>query len=154
MKLDKVIALIFMVISIVYGYSAYTFKLLPFELNMPFLPNTMPLAISVLGIIISLVILISRSDNDDDNDEGMSIKNLKHYKIGQAGAILVAMVIYALMLHSVGFILSTILFLFVSSWILGERKIITMAMTSVLGTVPIWYLVQEVLGIYLKPLPW
>lgn len=153
MKLDKVIALIFMVISMVYGYTAYNFHLLPFEKNMPFLPNTMPIAISILGILISCVILLSNSDIDDD-DGGMNLKRLKYYKTGQAGAILAAMVIYAFILHGIGFIPSTILFLFGSSWILGERKIVTMATAAVLGTVPIWYLVQEVLGIYLKPLPW
>ena len=114
----------------------------------------MPMAISVLGILISLVILLSRSDMDDDEGEGMSLKRLKYYKTGQAGAILAAMVIYALILRGVGFIPSTILFIFGSSWILGERKIVTMAIAAVLGTVPIWYLVQEVLSIYLKPLPW
>lgn len=154
MNLDKVIALIFMVISIVYGYTAYNFKLLPFEMNMPFLPNTMPMAMSVLGILISLVILLSKSDMDDDEGEGMSLKRLKYYKTGQAGSILAAMVVYALILRGVGFIPSTILFLFGSSWILGERKFFKMAMVAVIGTVPIWYLVQEVLGIYLKPLPW
>lgn len=154
MKLDKVIALVFMVISIIYGYTAYNFHLLPFEKNMPFLPNTMPMAISVLGILISFVILLSKSDMDDDDGEGMSLKRLKYYKTGQAGSILAAMVIYAFILHGVGFIPSTILFIFGSSWILGERKIVTMAIAAVLGTVPIWYLVQEVLGIYLKPLPW
>lgn len=153
MNLDKLIALIFMVISIIYGYGAYNFPLLPFERNMPFLPNTMPMALSVLGVLISIVILLSKSELDDDSS-GMSIKNLKYYKTGQAAAILTAMVVYALCLRTVGFIPATILFLFISSWILGERKIVKMTIASVLGTVPIWYLVQEVLGIFLKPLPW
>lgn len=154
MNLDKVIALVFMGISVVYGYTAYNFKLLPFERNMPFLPNTMPMALSILGVLIALVILLSKSELDNDTGEGMSLKNLKYYKTGQAAAILCVMVAYALMLRTLGFIPSTILFLFGSSWILGERKILTMAIASVLGTVPIWYLVQEVLGIYLRPLPW
>lgn len=154
MNLDKLIALVFMVISIIYGYSAYNFQLLPFERSMPFLPNTMPMAISVLGVLISLIILISKSDMDDDDGSGMSLKNLKYYKTGQASGILISMVVYALILRNVGFIPSTILFLFISSWILGERKIFKMTIAAVLGTVPIWYLVQEVLGIYLKPLPW
>lgn len=154
MNLDKVIALIFMVISVIYGYTAYTYPLLPFERHMAFLPNTQPMVLAVLGILISIVILISKSDMDDDDGSGMSVKNLKYYKTGQAGAILGAMVVYALMLHGLGFIPSTIVFLFGSSWILGERKILKMSIASVLGTVPIWYLVQEVLGIYLKPLPW
>lgn len=154
MYLDKLIALIFMVISAIYGYSAYNFPLLPFERNMPFLPNTMPLALSALGVLISLVILFSKSDLEDDDGSGMSIKNLKYYKTGQASAILLTMVIYALILRSVGFIPATILFLFISSWILGERKIVKMSIAAILGTVPIWYIVQEVLGIFLKPLPW
>jgi putative tricarboxylic transport membrane protein len=154
MQLDKLIALIFMVISVIYGYTAYNFPLLPFERNMPFLPNTMPMALSVLGVLISLIILFSKSELSEDNDSEMSIKNLRYYKTGQASAILGAMVIYALALRTLGFIPSTILFLFISSWILGERKIFKMIIVAILGTVPIWYVVQEVLGIFLKPLPW
>ena len=77
MNLDNVIALIFMGISVVYGYTAYNFKLLPFERSMPFLPNTMPMALSVLGVLISLVILLSKSELDNDTGEGMSLKNIK-----------------------------------------------------------------------------
>lgn len=155
MTLDKIIALIFMAISIVYGYTAYNFPLLPFERNMPFLPNTMPIALSAFGVLISFIILIGRSDmHDDDGTGGMNIKKLKEYKTGQASAILGAMIIYALIIRNVGFIPSTILFLFISSWILGERRYVQMTIAAVLGTVPIWYIVQEVLGIFLRPLPW
>ena len=61
MTLDKCIAVLFLTVSIIYGYASYTYPLLPFERNMVFLPNTMPLALSVLGILISSIIIISKS---------------------------------------------------------------------------------------------
>ena len=52
MALDKWIAVFFLVVCVIYGYAAYTYPLLPFELNMTFLPNTLPMVLSVLGVPI------------------------------------------------------------------------------------------------------
>ena len=59
MALDKWIAVVFLVICVIYGYSAYTYPLLPFERNMTFLPNTMPMVLSVLGVSLALLILLA-----------------------------------------------------------------------------------------------
>jgi putative tricarboxylic transport membrane protein len=44
-------------------------------------------------------------------------------------------------------------FLAGGSFILGERKFLIMMLVSVLATGCVWYLVQEVLGIFLRPFP-
>ena len=59
MALDRWIAVFFLTISIVYGYAAFNYELLPFERNMAFLPNTMPMALSVVGALLSLVLLLA-----------------------------------------------------------------------------------------------
>jgi putative tricarboxylic transport membrane protein len=64
------------------------------------------------------------------------------------------MVLYALALRPVGFIASTTLFLAGTGWILGERKLHVMVPVALLGAGAIWFLVQEALGIFLRPLPW
>jgi putative tricarboxylic transport membrane protein len=78
---------------------------------------------------------------------------LTDYKLGQAIALLGLMVAYALLLRPAGFLFSTFGFLFIGSFILGERKFIVMALTSAIAAGVVWYLVDRVLGIFLSPLP-
>jgi putative tricarboxylic transport membrane protein len=49
---------------------------------------------------------------------------------------------------------STVLFLAGGSFILGERRYLIMIPIAVTGAFGIWYLVQEMLGIFLRPWPW
>jgi putative tricarboxylic transport membrane protein len=57
------------------------------------------------------------------------------------------------MLRPAGFLIATTVFLMAGSAVLGERKWLSMLMVSVLATGFVWYLVQEVLGIFLRPFP-
>jgi putative tricarboxylic transport membrane protein len=57
------------------------------------------------------------------------------------------------MLRPAGFLLSTTVFLFAGSAVLGERKWLRMLLVAGLATGCVWYLVQEVLGIFLRPFP-
>lgn len=157
MALDKIIAVLFLVIAIIYGYASYTYPLLPFELNMVFLPNTMPMVLSVLGIVLSLIIILSPTKTGDASGDSLGdidISRWRDYKTGQAIGLIAAMLVYALALRPVGFIAATTLFLFGTGWMLGERKPHIMILTSLIGAGFIWYLVQETLGIFLRPLPW
>jgi putative tricarboxylic transport membrane protein len=63
------------------------------------------------------------------------------------------MVLYALCLRPVGFLVSTSAFLIMGSFLLGERKWHIMIPVAFVATGSVWYLVQEVLGIFLRPLP-
>lgn len=156
LTLDKWIAVIFLVIAIVYGWSAFNYPLLPFERNMVFLPNTMPMALSVIAIILCLaVILTPKSMTEPDTPStDIDLSRLQDYKLGQALALIVAMVIYALALRPVGFLGATTLFLIGTGWILGERNLKIMIPVAMAGTGVVWFLVQQALGIFLRPLPW
>ena len=157
MALDKWIAVVFLLISILYGYSAYTYPLLPFERNMIFLPNTMPMVLSVLGIFFTLLILLAPSPKPDAEGDALGNINLRkwrEYKVGQALGLIILMTLYALTLRPVGFIAATTLFLVGAGWTLGERKLMTMIGVALTGALCIWYLVHETLGIFLRPLPW
>ena len=157
MALDKWIAIVFLVICTVYGYSAYNYPLLPFERNMVFLPNTMPMVLSVLGVLFALLILLAPSPKADAEGDALGNINLKmwrEYKVGQALGLIALMIVYALALRPIGFIAATTLFLVGAGWTLGERKLVTMICVALVGALCIWYLVQEALGIFLRPLPW
>lgn len=155
MALDRWIALIFLVISLIYGYAAFHYPLLPFERGMAFLPNTQPMALSVLGVVVALVILFSRKAPTDDEDLGsIDLDEVRQFKIGQTLGLVVAMILYALLLRPIGFIAATSLFIAGCSIALGERKFHVLIPIAVVTAVVIWYLVQETLGIYMRPWPW
>jgi putative tricarboxylic transport membrane protein len=95
---------------------------------------------------------MERSDiNVKEGD--INYRNLGQYKIGQAFLLLSFMVAYALFLRPMGFLASTTAFLVFSGALLGERKLLRLFLISGVSTGVIWYLVQEVLGIFLRPFP-
>ena len=73
--------------------------------------------------------------------------------IGQAIALLLLMVAYALLLRPAGFLLATVGFLTIGAVILGERKFYILIPVAAVATGIVWYLVQVVLGIFLRPFP-
>ncbi len=159
MTLEKSIALLFLVLCIVYGYTAFVTmedSLLPFELNMSFLPNTMPKVLSVTGAIVALVIIIgpSAAGGSGSGTGGLKYAQLEPFHIAQALGILAAMAAYALLLRPLGFIGSTTLFLTGTGLLLGERKLHFLLPIALVAAFLIWYLVEQLLDIVLKPWPW
>ncbi len=159
MSLERAIAGIFLLLCLIYGYTAFVSMeagLLPFERNMTFLPNTMPKWLSILGAIVALVVIIQsdpKLDTKIDESE-IDYRNLRQYKLTQALILLGLMVAYALLLRPIGFLAATMLFLAGGSVILGERNFKMLIPIAVFTAFTIWYLVQEILGIFLRPWPW
>ncbi|MFL2684255.1 MAG: tripartite tricarboxylate transporter TctB family protein [Rhodobacteraceae bacterium] len=155
MSLDRWIALILLGFCVVYGYTAWftmDATLAPFMKRNPIWPSTFPKILSILGILLSSIILLGFERNVS-NTTGIDYRRLHEYKLGQAVLLLLLMVLYALLLRPVGFIFSTSLFLIFGSVILGERKWFLMLPIAIISTLFVWYLVQVVLGIYMRPLP-
>jgi len=159
MALDRWIALIFVTFCSIYGYAAFFTMdqlLPPFMQRNPVWPSTFPKVLSVLGIIVGMIVLLGvekAEDNGEPSATEINYRRLGDYKIGQALMLLGLMVLYALMLRPAGFLISTTTFLVVGSAILGERKLHIMIPVGALATGFVWYLVQEVLGIFLRPFP-
>ena len=154
MALDRWIALLFLIVSIAYGYAAFEYPLLPFERNMPFLPNTMPKALAVIAALISLFIMLSPRPRGADDELGkLSMETVRGFKLGQAFGLVAAMVLYAVLLRPIGFLAATSLFIIGSSMVLGERKLHLLVPIALVAAVGVWYLVQETLGIFLRPWP-
>ncbi len=155
MALDRWIALVLLGICLAYGYAAWFTmdgSLAPFMKRNPIWPSTFPKVLSILGIICSSIILLGLEKSQAKEAE-IDYRRLHEYKLGQAIALLILMVAYALFLRPMGFLLSTSGFLILGSVLLGERKWHIMVPIALTATLLVWYLVQEVLGIYLRPLP-
>ncbi|WP_420014021.1 tripartite tricarboxylate transporter TctB family protein [Tateyamaria sp.] len=159
MALDRWIALIFVAFCCIYGYAAFFTMdqlLPPFMQRNPVWPSTFPKILAVLGGIVGLIVLLGVEKSDKDagpSATDINYRNLGEYKVGQALLLLAFMVAYALLLRPAGFLLATTAFLVAGSTVLGERKFHIMIPVAVLATGFVWYLVQEVLGIFLRPFP-
>ena len=155
MALDRWIALILLGICAVYGYAAWFTMdagLPPFMQRNPIWPSTFPKVLSVLGIALCLFIL-SGLEKSEAKEADIDYRRLHEYKLGQALLLLGLMVAYALCLRPLGFLFSTSAVLILGSFILGERRWTVMVPVALTATFIVWYLVQEVLGIFLRPLP-
>ena len=155
MALDRWIALVLLGICLAYGYAAFftmDASLAPFMRRNPIWPSTFPKVLSVLGILASLIILLGLEKGEAKVGD-IDYRRLGDYHLGQALILLGLMVAYALCLRPLGFLFSTAAFLILGSFILGERKWHIMIPVSLLATFVVWYLVQQVLGIFLRPLP-
>ncbi len=155
MALDRWIALILLSICLAYGYTAWFTMdagLAPFMKRNPIWPSTFPKVLSILGMIASCAILLGLEKAEEKPAE-INYRRLGDYHLGQALMLLGLMVAYALCLRPVGFIVSTSAFLILGSLILGERKWPILLPVAVTATLVVWFLVQQVLGIYMRPLP-
>ena len=157
MALDRVIALAILVVCLIYGYAAFFTmdQLLPPILQRnPVWPSSFPKILAVGGILISLAILLGiEKAPTAKKSADIDLERLREYKVGQAIALISLMVAYALVLRPFGFLAATFLFLFLGSLILGERRYLTMAVVAAIACGSVWYLVHQVLGIFLRPLP-
>ena len=160
MALDRWIALAFVALCCVYGYAAFftmDHLLPPILQRNPIWPSTFPKILTIAGIIVGLFVLLSPKaapkEGDEPKDGTIDLSRLGDYHVGQAVALLALMVAYAMLLRPAGFLLATMGFLVGGGAILGERKLYIMIPIAAIAAGSIWYLVQEVLGIYLSPLP-
>ncbi|MEM6407381.1 MAG: tripartite tricarboxylate transporter TctB family protein [Pseudomonadota bacterium] len=156
MALDRWIALALLGVCLAYGYAAWFTMdgaMPPIMRRLAVWPSSFPKVLSIVGIVLCLIV-ISGIEKAETKEPDIDYRRLHEYKLGQALLLLGLMVAYALLLRPAGFLLSTMGFLIGGSVILGERRWIIMAVVAAIATVGIWYLVQEVLGIFLRPLPY
>ena len=159
MALDRWIALAFVTLCCVYGYAAFFTmddQLPPILQRNPVWPSTFPKILTVMGLVVGFIVLFTSKPATNDapvKDGAINLRRLGDYHIGQAVAMLVLMVAYALTLRPLGFVGSTVAFLVIGAVILGERRFHILIPVAVISAGSIWYLVQEVLGIFLRPWP-
>ena len=155
MALDRWVALVLLGICLVYGYTAWFTMdgaLPPIMKRLAVWPSSFPKVLSIAGIILCLIVVLGIEKGGLKVGD-IDYRRLHEYKLGQALALLGLMVAYAILLRPAGFLLATSGFLIGGSVILGERRWSVMIVVSSIATFGIWYLVQEVLGIFLRPMP-
>ena len=159
LSINRWVALGMLAFSSCYGYLALTYRILPFEQFLAMKPNTMPIGLAVAGMICSSVLLVI--PNNSSASEGNKVigsdqkylESPENYEWGKGIGLLILAVIYALSLRQAGFLIATFLFLSIGGLILGERKVWILLSVSCLASFLVWYLVDEVLSIFMRPWP-
>jgi putative tricarboxylic transport membrane protein len=161
LSINRWIALGMLAFSSGYGYLAYTYRILPFEKFLAMKPNTLPIGLAVAGIFCSVTLLLIPENHDSSSSEGETafgsdqkyLESPENYEWGKAIVLLILAVFYALSLRQAGFIIATSFFLGLGGFILGERKIWILLPVSCFSSFLVWYLVDRVLSIFMRPWP-
>ena len=153
MRTDKVGALVILALSIVYGAMALNIPGTPGVEGAGVTPSSLPIALSATGIVASLLILVLPAPRRIDRDDGDSsfTDTFKGLDWRRAALLFLLMGGYGLTLKPLGFLISTILFLLGGFWTMGERRIKLMLLVSVGVTVGFWFILTQLLRVYLEP---
>ncbi len=149
MAREKVGALLMLLFSIAYGLLATRITLSFMAQQEIFTARTMPYALSVLGCIISLLILVlPTADPEGKKTLGEVTRRMEWRK---AILLVLLLVAYGLVMIWLGFIISSVLFLVAGFYILGERRIKAMFLASVPLVIFLWFVMSTLLGVYIAP---
>jgi len=154
MTLDRWLSLLFLGFCLAYGYSAFFVMdaLLPaFAKFSPVWPSSFPKILAICGSVLALGQLTIWHQQEVQPAE--TSENTSDIEWQTAALMINFMIAYALLLRPAGFVCATILFLVGSAMVLGERRLAVLIPVTVIATLSIWYLVDQVLGIFLRPWP-
>lgn len=142
---DHIGGLLFLCLSVAYGYYGIQIPMLPGDEFQPFNAQTVPSALAVMGSVLSIALLLTARQDPKQR------LRLAGYDFVLVGLLLLLVVLFAIALEWLGFLASTILFLIGGYWLLGERRIKTLLIASVPFAVFIWFSLSQLLDIYLAP---
>ena len=140
---DKIISLLFFVLSAFYLHQTYQIQVFSFDENAPFNAKTLPTFIAYLGMFLSILYVVLPEKNPSKVDH-----KVLDYK--STLFLIIIATIYGFVILKAGFFLSTSLFLFFSYYFLGERRWIWMFVLSFPFVALFMYLLHGVLDIYLR----
>ena len=140
---DKIISLLFFILSAFYLYQTYQIQVFSFDEHAPFNAKTFPTFLAYLGMFLSTlyVVLPERQPSKVDH-------KVLDYK--STLFLIIIVIIYGFIILKAGFFLSTSLFLFLSYYFLGERRWIWMFVLSFPFVALFMFLLHGLLDIYLR----
>ena len=146
---EKMGALFILAFSIAYGIYAFKIPLIFLSQGEALNARTMPYALSIAGIVISLLIIILPSfDKDKVTTVREALSGLDWRRTAWLTGL---MLVYSLSMPWVGFVIASIFFMACGIMILGERNLKVILIASVPLVVVLWFLLTKVLGMYIAP---
>ena len=142
-SIDKIISLLFFILSAFYLQQTYEIQVFSFDENAPFNAKTFPTFIAYIGMFLSIlyVVLPERASSEVDH-------KVLDYK--RTLFLVVITIIYGFVILKVGFFLSTSLFLFFSYYFLGEKRWVWMFLLSFPFVALFMFLLHGLLDVYLR----
>ena len=137
----RISALIFLLLFLVYSYLAGEIRVFSFDENADFNARTFPKFISYLGIAVSFLTLVL-SKNEDES--------FGQYEWLKVFGLFVLVFTYGMIIKSVGFFLSTNLFLLISYYYLGVRSYKTLLLCSFPVVAGLQFMLHELLDVYIR----
>lgn len=134
---DRVGGLIFLALSLSYGYHAGQLEMLPGDEFEPFTARTMPLALAAIGTLLSSLLFITAMMKPVSSDDQISVEG---FDLALTGKLLGLIVLFGLALHWIGFLLATVLFLLGGYWLLATGRASPEGAAACLCTVRHWHL--------------
>jgi len=142
---DRIGGILLLLFCLGYGLASQQIVLLPFQETMAFHARTLPEALAVMGVSLSLALIIFPGSHEK--------LDLAGYNWVTALLFILLMVAYGLTIRSLGFILSTSGFLMLGFFLLGERKLWKMAVIAIPLVVIFWLMMTKGLDVFIEPLP-
>ena len=151
MTKDQAGALVILILSMAYGAMALNIPEAPGIEDSGVTPSSLPITLSTTGIIAALLILILPANRRISGKEASFTDAFRGLDWRCAAFLFLLMASYGLILKPLGFLISTMLFLCGGFWTMGERRIKLMLLVSIGVTVGFWFILTQLLRIYLEP---
>ena len=142
-------ALFFFLFSAVYFYQSFNIHLLAGSHYEAMTARTFPFYLGILGMLISGLILLFALVRPDGAD-AFDWQELGTYDFRKGLYFILAMLFYGYTIRTLGFIISTIIFLIIGFKILGEKSWKVVLLTSFGVSIIFWILLTQVLGVYIE----
>ena len=146
---EKMGALLILALSIAYGGFAFKIPLIFLSQGETLNARTMPFALSIAGIVLSLLIIILPGF---DKENVISVKAaLSGLDWRRSGWLLGLMIFYSLSMPWIGFVIASIVFMAGGTMILGERNYKKILLASIPLVIALWFILTKLLGMYIAP---
>ena len=137
----RISALVFLLLFIIYSYLAGEIRVFVFDENADFNARTFPKLISYLGIIFSFLTLVLSKSEDEP---------LGQYEWFKVFILFILVFTYGIIIKSIGFFLSTNLFLLISYYYLGVRNFKVLLLCSIPVVSALQFMLHGLLNVYIR----
>lgn len=137
----RISAFIFLLIFLIYSYLAGEIRVFAFDENADFNARTFPKLISYLGIIVSLLTLVL-SKNEKEN--------MGQYEWISVIVLFALVFSYGILIKTIGFFVSTNLFLIISYLYLGVRSYKVIIFSSFPVVAALQFMLHGLLDVYIR----
>jgi putative tricarboxylic transport membrane protein len=137
----RISAFVFLLIFLIYSYLAGEIRVFAFDENADFNARTFPKLISYLGILVSLLTLVL-SKNEKEN--------MGQYEWVSVIILFALVFSYGLLIKTIGFFVSTNLFLVISYLYLGVRSYKVIIFSSFPVVAGLQFMLHGLLDVYIR----